>query len=277
MQKNKRNAKQSKLIKIARTMLFACGLATGGLLTILGGMMASYHLGKAMQHRATENSKRYVESHLEEAMKKQEEVLGIKHIGKPTIVYGCHPYHDGVYKSYVDTISLEICRAITPEKNISDILAKHLAQREPFDVKSVLDHELGHFYMDKLNESKGNGDYVLFEGDQDWKGKNLIAEGIATYFERSLNKWEDPVAKIKESDIKAVEKMLKLYNVYEVGYRVVKPIIDGHGTKAIEYLIENPPNINGKIDDQGRLLDLTVINELKAYQTKVLEQLSGKE
>lgn len=210
----------------------------------------------------------YVKSHLEEIMKKQEEVLGIKHFGVPEISFDPAPSTKrenvfkamptiGEYDSKNDKIYLPLGLAITPEKNLTNSLAKFLTLGSTHNIKVTLDHELAHFYTDKVNEALGKGDWPEYyeispnstspeEDKKRSKNDNLqiISEGIATYFERKLN-----IGFVKKPPI------------YEKGFRLVRPIIDKHGKKGIEYLITHTPSADK-------------LTDLKTYQKAVLEKLS---
>ena len=236
--------------------------------TLLG--MGMHVTGIAAQNIAGKKSKHYVEKRLEEVMKTQEETLGIEHVGMPNISYKCSPGFFGEYIPERDELCLLVSSAVTPEKNLLNALAGLLGLKKVHAIKKTLDHELGHFYMDKLNESRDKGNWpsqeYFSESDDNWVGTRLIAEGVAVYFERSLNPWEDPFEDINKM---TQREALRWANVYEIGFRTVKPIIENYGKKAIEYMMDNPPPLGSNLKDLP-----TKLNLLKLYQTMVIYILS---
>lgn len=232
---------------------------------LLGMIPASF----IVREKIKESIQPYVESHLEQIVKSQEEKLGIQHFGIPEVKYGLPPEVQvsndfavaiGIYRSKDDRIYLSLGSSITSELNLVNVLATIITLGNIPNVKETLDHELGHYYVDKLNESLGRGDwpgysYGLFEG----VGIKLVAEGIAEYFKKTINGGEDD---FEDSDWP--DNFFDFFSVpvlYEGGYHLVKPIIDRYGKRGIEYLIQNPP----KAGDLDRLPE---------YQDRVIKFLA---
>lgn len=212
----------------------------------------------------------FVESNLARMMHAQERKLGIKHIGTPKIKYDTLPGFEGLsgailagaYMPEKDTIYLPPGSTITPENCLENKLMTILKNGIIGDVKEVLDHEIGHFYMDKLHESLGKGNWPSEGGGI---GQRLIAEGIAEYFTRTMNyDTSDPFSDADWPKSTAAWSLHIFSNprfLYNGGYHLVKQIIGKHGKRGIEHLICNPPNAD----------DLT---NILAYQQKILQELS---
>jgi len=130
------------------------------------------------------------------------------------------------------------------------------------NVKDIIDHELGHFYIDKLNESLGKGNFEIDDtSKEDIIRTKLLSEGVAVYFDKTINGGKD---NFKDSDWpKETEDFLKRKTHYDGGFHFVKPIIDAYGKKGIEYLICNPPT---KED----------LKDLSEYRQRALQELESK-
>lgn len=218
-----------------------------GIGAIIFSLASSYFIVK---DRVEQGIQPYVESHIVEIVKEQEERLGIKHFGIPKIVYEQRISLSnglvgsdkdrifGIYKSKTDEVYLSTSYLVTPERNLVNIIATEIFATSLIDVKELLDHELGHFYVDKLNENLGKGNWSNREA-----GKKIVVEGISEYFRVTLNN--------------GGKQNFRDYG----GLPLVKPIIDKYGKRGIEHLIKNPPNVE--------------MEDLLEYQNKVLEALSN--
>lgn len=232
-----------------------------------------------VQKKVSDSIEPYVRSHLEEIMKDQEVVLGIKHMGVPEISFEDAPCTKGrsflasleISGEYVpkeDKIYLPLVFKITPEKKLINTLASWMTFGSISNVKEVLDHELGHFYVDKLSEALGRGncpdysgiDVKTRSGMNDYMEKSLgikvVSEGIARYFDIKMNDRE--VSHV--SWPRELEDFSRSWSIFDVGYKLVKPIIDKHGREGIEYLITNFPSSKE-------------IFKLDNYQNRALEYL----
>lgn len=213
----------------------------------------------------------YIKNNLSRIISEQEEKIGIQHFGTPKISRklppGCWGFL-GCYRPKEDTIHLAYGGLITPENNLTNNLANTLAdvlgRGRNYNVERALNHELGHFYTDKLNESLGKGDWLDFPDRKlkdDRIGTMLIAEGVATYFSKVMDGEED---NFKDSDWPNKLNDFWLFKVmYGGGHHLVKPIIDKHKKEGIVYLIENPPTVDE-------------LKDLPDYQKRALEYLSNK-
>lgn len=203
--------------------------------------------------------------HLEEIVKNQEKMLGIKHFGIPEISYGTD--------QNINISGAILCGSYDPKED-RIYLPPELTV---CNVKETLGHELGHFYLDKLNESIGKGDFprdVRYNPEE--IGIMLISEGIAEYFGRAISnrkdnfndsEWPRPekhwIWRDYPVDRYIGERFRNPRIIYDGGFHFVKPIIEKYGKDGIEYLINNHPR--GK--------DLHNIPE---YQRKVMRELSNK-
>ena len=246
-------------------------------LTAAAASIISVQIAKnPVQNKVDKEIKQYVGSNLSSIIKEQEEKLHIKHFGVPKIAYelttelesdptiqAMRPAIKGLYLPEEDTIYLMLetglGKAITPEENLTNILAKILNAGMTYSIKDVIDHELGHFYMDKLNESEGKGDWPTIKTLANNPGSGLISESIAEYFAKTTNNEED---KFNDADWPETIFDWTPNDTYDGGCHFVKPIIDKYGQKGIEYLMENPPTLND-------------FSNIPAYQKRVLENLAN--
>jgi len=149
---------------------------------------------------ADKTIKKKLESHiiknLPAVIEAQEKKLGIKHIGVPRIMVSYSDFPNGGYDAEEDSLEIMI---ESPEA-IDDT-----------STKEILDHELGHFYVDKMEEKMGKR---LHYND---------SESIARYFGNTMNDIGD-------------SKDMQDKNLKE--YRIIRPLIKKYGVKgAIEHLL----------------------------------------
>ena len=180
---------------------------------------------------------------LNELIEKQEEILNIKHFGIPEIEYAnsfkellkIFPFIKGEYDEINNKIYIYYFNG----------------------VENIINHELGHFYADKLCENLIGMDYPQKNSDNEMDIEvKLISEGIAEYFERAINNKEDDFLDIEWP--KDPEDFWDIRIIYSGGYHLVKPILDKHKEKGIEYLIFNPPakeELEDPIKYQERILN----------------------
>lgn len=212
--------------------------------------------------------KQFLENNLEQMMLEQEDILHIKHVGKPVVHAGLPKESNrivGLYEPVGDTIFIKNTEVLDTNTAIPHI---HNRFGESKNIKYVLDHELGHFYIDKLCEAKGLGDYnfeVLTGQSLSFQiagfqtlGINLINEGIAEYFERTVNNLPDTYTDAEYPD--SIFLFLSYRHKYDGGYHLVKPILDSCGMESVFYLITHPPNFQELLD-------------LPKYRTNVLNDL----
>lgn len=225
----------------------------------------------------------------------QEEKLGIKHRGKLNVEFKRPNLHAALidkfnagYNQNNDTLYLrpELMRCdVTllkdnPEHysripvDISKYVSSFVSDCNLALIKWTLDHELGHWYPDMLSRYLGNGSWPKPKGKISNKEKNtsemivqdILSEGIATYFEMTLNNTSQNEFSDKNwpSNFEfepggGLHRML----AYSGGHYLVKPIIDNYGEKGIAHLILNPPVIKNM--DFRPLID---------YKANILEQLA---
>lgn len=176
-------------------------------------------------------------------MGRQERVIGIKQYYPPpeavyeyptenllTILTGIAWYDDKKNKIY-----------ISPEEDFSDSVKLEL----------TLAHELGHYFQDRLSEETC---CVSFPDNRRFKrsldeiiGRKIVAEGIATYFERrTFDLPDESVGDLskKKEDFIFLDKEAEFQC-----YMLVKDIIDKYRRRGIEFMIRNPPTISNPRKD----------------------------
>lgn len=191
----------------------------------------------------------YVQKNIEQIIKEQESKLGMTYPKERPAIYYTLPEQYrfggivGLYYPEKDTIRLASGILIKPERDFSDVIATIATFNKTESAKRTVDHELAHFYCDKLKE-KAFRNYSIFELyflllPEERMGQRLIDEGIAKYVENRMNgEIEEPLSfQDWPSDI------LQFTNkeIYRGGYTIVKPIIDQYGEKGIQFLLFNPP------------------------------------
>ena len=138
---------KKKVVAIASSMLAAIGFLTGSLIF------------EADVNRW--GVREYVPENLPKLMRKQEKILELKHYGLPQVSFEAPSENffyqtvAGSYNSATDTIYLPLGKNPAPD----NLLAKIISFGTARTIDEVLYHELGHYFMDKLNESKGRGDW----------------------------------------------------------------------------------------------------------------------
>ena len=216
-----------------------------GIGAFIFSLASSYFIVK---DRVEKGIQPYVESHLVAIIKDQEDKLGIQHFGIPRIVYekqillydGSVGFKEdrifGIYKAKTDEIHLSSSYLVTPDTNLINIIATTVFDPELANVEEILAHELGHFYIDKFNESLGRGSWSNRED-----GNKAVSEGISEYFRKVLNNGGDGGVRLS----------------YDMEFNLVKPIIDKYGKRGIDYLIANPPNVKeeSSLEYQNRVLE----------------------
>ena len=224
-----------------------------------------------------ENVTNYAQSNLENMMKDQENKLNIHHFGIPKISKNKSAI--GAYLPDTDEIILPLEYGTIPGKNLSNLIVNILLKKGiKFKVKEILDHELGHFYVDKLHESLGLGNFPTYNKNSSIEkiiAETIIGEGIAMYFEDKMNsliwndlgniggmKWPKKLGDFYFDGIKNYNLGLSENIIYYGGLQIVKPIINKHGQRGIEYLITKLPN-------KEELFDL------KTYRRKIMNELDS--
>jgi len=189
----------------------------------------------------------YVQENLEQIIEQQEEKIGISYPAeRPKIEY-LFPEEEiysgfvGLYDNKEDTIYLPSGLLTTPEWDFGDFMATIFTFNSTADVKRVLDHELTHFYCDGIKEQVLGQNYHIFEVNyfipEERIANQLINEGIAKYVENKMNGEDNDPFPFEEwpTEIKGFSNRV----IYEGGYALVRPIIDKHGEKGIQFLLFN--------------------------------------
>ena len=162
-----------------------------------------------------------VEDSLESKIKEQENVLGITHFGRPKIDFGpsiAGYFMSGAYDPETDTILILPGRSEIPRHEIRNFTKRLLNLGHIRNQDYVLQHELGHFYTNKLCESLGDIDCNSLAAEM-----KSIQEGVAEYFFRRVNPDKNGNSN------------------YDDEYRFVKPVIDRFGKDGIVYMLRNLP------------------------------------
>src|SRR3989338_812584 len=165
-----------------------------------------------------------------EAVEAQEKILGIKNLCDPVSISFDENLRPRT-KSKIPKIGWYLYN--------SNII---LLDEGKYDI-NTLSHEAAHCHIDGLSERMGNGSWP---GNENNKGTLLLSEGIANYFElrtRGIDinpelDHRDLEDYFKEDRYKG-EKAEFVY--YEIGPKVVAPILDINVNEGIETLIKNPP------------------------------------
>lgn len=258
------------LDRIDKIFTYTCLSGIG--LTMI--VLAALPLQNRIVRNAGARLESFIQSDLGGIMEEQENKLGITHFGVPEVFSGFPAEWSGfetlgvsgTYEPSNDSIYLSpICHV---EDHPDDKWIRLINCGRPHDARAVLAHELGHFYVDKLNESLGRDDFGSYDGvavrdaTPEHVGQKLIGEGISEYFRVAVTGGQDNFEDYEYPNHFEKFKSDKFF--YGGGYHLVKPIIDLHGKRGIEYLIINPPATEQDFED------------IIGYREKVLEALQNE-
>lgn len=180
------------------------------------------------------------------------------------IEFTCFDCEGAVYKEKVDSIYFY-------SKCSKEMLKNYLEYYKNEDLKNKLSerlkyyirHEAAHaFYFDvgrKLKE-----DYLFLPrksniGPIENIKTNLISEGVAEYICHKGNLTPE-AKKFNDSDLNKMVKEKDDFNLYYLGFVLVKPILDKNFEKGIIELIKNPLTKND-------------LNDLVKYREKILKKI----
>lgn len=176
-------------------------------------------------HKETKELERegFLNFFLRQLIKNQERKLGIKHLGFPKLMI--NTTYRGLYKN-------------------GKIYIKYWDEK-------YLNHELGHFYLDKLSVKLFGSDLLKNPSGpakEWWVGRNrLISEGISMYFEVEMGVGEKKDFNDSEYPTKADEfirnKAGFLFRlIYDGGYHLINPILDKFGVEeGCKYILSDLP------------------------------------
>jgi len=193
--------------------------------------------------------KEYVEQNLEHIIEQQEEKIGITYPEeRPKVEYTFPEEYiflgaSGVYNDKENTIYLPSGLLTKPEWDFGDFMATIFTFNSTADAKRVLDHELAHFYCDRMKEQALGQNYHIFEVNyfipEERIANQLINEGIAKYVENKMNGEDKEIFPFEEwpTEINGFSNRV----IYDGGYALVRPFIDKHGEKGIQFILFNPP------------------------------------
>ena len=190
---------------------------------------------------------RYVQENLEQIIEEQEEKIGITYPAeRPKIEYVLpedyiFPGLLGLYNDLEDTIYLPSGLLTKPKWDLGDFMVTITTFNNTADAKRILDHELTHFYCDKLKEKAWGKNYPdAFMPEEELIANQLINEGIAEYVENTMDGEDEKAFPLEKWPSKIEDFSNQI--IYQGGYAMVKPIIDKHKEKGIQFLLFNPPN-----------------------------------
>lgn len=230
---------------------------------IAGGMLGTGALVAASIEPNEGEVKIYVEQNLEELINLQEKTLGITYHQKNPLIHYSIPPDKTKFGTPLATYDYETNRIYLRSRYLDP------PEWDLSAAKDTINHELAHYYMDKLSEELVNRSYPHYEDGMslaEMLGIKLISEGAATYIERRMN--EQPDTFTDEDWPKSIQGFVfhplmpypKNEIIYNGGFHLVKPIIDHYGEKGIIYLMFNPPH-------EQEMLSLPL------YQQRMLEEL----
>jgi len=113
------------------------------------------------------NCNEWIEDNLQEVIHQQELKLGLEHNGIPKVICKLTPqqkeqHADGAYDPTTNTISLDAERIFSFEPGLPRLamfIETTTNYGNLFDPWGTVQHELGHFYADKVHEEYGSGNW----------------------------------------------------------------------------------------------------------------------
>ena len=208
----------------------------------------SSRVTRKLHHYKDPDIEAYVQKNLEQIIEQQEKKIGITYpTERPQIEYTFQEEDIsigvvGLYDYAKDTIYLPSGILTTPKWDFGDFIATVGTFNRTAGVKRTLDHELAHFYCDKIREKALGKNYhhkIFLFIPEEAIANLLINEGIAEYVKNKMNGEEEKAISLERWPL-SVEQFSN-YEIYQGGYAVVKPIIDQYGEKGIQFLLFNIP------------------------------------
>ena len=208
-----------------------------------------------------------VNSNVSDIISKQEESIGIKHIGKPNIILEFLPPEFSFFT---------IWRAAYNRKTDEIIIYLSSWLLDPVPYDELVGHELGHYYIKKRMEgfpnvkNKNIVDFAkrlrrpIFRGNQSVCSRSILNEGISEYFKFKAVADHVIIARTIHADIPTKCPSHDRPIGYIEAYQAVKSIIDAHGESAIDYLWLYPPT---RFDRES----------IASYQELALRELKERE
>jgi hypothetical protein len=208
-----------------------------------------------------------VNSNVSDIISKQEESIGIKHIGKPNIILEFLPPEFSFFT---------IWRAAYNRKTDEIIIYLSSWLLDPVPYDELVGHELGHYYIKKRMEgfpnvkNKNIVDFTrrlrrpIFRGNQSVCSRSILKEGISEYFKFKAVADHVIIARTIHADIRTKCPSHDRPIGYIEAYQAVKSIIDAHGESAIDYLWLYPPT---RFDRES----------IASYQELALRELKERE
>ena len=211
---------------------------------IPASMVTTLHL----YQRKDPDIEAYVQENLEQLIQEQEKTLGITYpADRPTIHYTLPEEYKlvgmlGLYRGENDSIYLPSGILTNPKWDFSDFMVTIATFNNTYNVKRSVDHELAHFYCDKVKErvfQNKSPPFSFYFTDEERVSQLLVNEGIAEYVENKMNGEDEKPFSFQNWPSDLTQFTNK--DVYQGGYTIVKPIIDRYGEKGIQFLLFNPP------------------------------------
>ena len=216
-------------------------------------------------------AERFVDKNLTQIINTQEKELDIKYLVAPKILY-TNSCRESVASYSAEEIAIRLATdttyfTVTGNHTINWSVGLLLGTARTVNLRNTLNHELSHFYMDRL--IRGTSDEILRKlnpntaGDLDELMNRLIQEGIADYIEDRMVVEKKVVGPLRDVIVDQAYFSKHANDFYSVALELVKPIIDRHKSRGIEYLVLHS-------------LDGTRLRDLSGFQKKALLELSVK-
>ena len=153
-------------------------------------------------------------------------------------------------------------------------LAQHSGRCHPHEVRSLLAHELGHFYIEYMMRKTAEESWMVPLRQRslntlDYFGLLLVSEGVGEYFECTLG--GGCLTEVKDewfTDTYTEETFLSTARVimYEGGYALMKPLLDRGVEEGVRYILDNPLVI-------PVAFDIPDLRQALRYREKALREL----
>ncbi|MEK6841983.1 MAG: hypothetical protein AABX91_02425 [Nanoarchaeota archaeon] len=203
-----------------------------------------------------------MEEMVRDVREKQKGLMNLQSFGEPKMtfnpvfgIFGRKRFPRGSYSHFFDMIWVN---------------------RNDADKEGVVAHETGHEYHSKVTQNLGLRNNLYKNVLSNFTiTREIVSEGIAEYFEAILkSNTKSPVMsseRLEKKSLKDYEKEFKHPNCYyEVGFRLVKPILDVNVDRGIEALARNPlteKDLEDLISYQQRVLRIVEQNSSKVKIT----------
>jgi len=215
----------------------------------------------------------YVEKNAERLLQVESELLDVPYTCTPIfsfeVVSTTGPSASGPAGQYVgETQTLHLLPSKLAPSNTGWVGQLERAVEVRTDADRVIAHEFGHHLIDQWSRVQGRGMWPCVDEEDKITsriGLYMINEGLAKYAQctaidgKSVLPANVDLSAMYNQVVDGVFPLLRLL-VYEGGFQLVQPVLDQHGKRGIEFLLEHPPSDTDMFD-------------LGAYQSGVLGAL----